>query len=116
MKPTHSEQRPSCKEVLLTSVVMMFTTTALVGCSTVATLTGVANSDPSDRCAIPQVYSGVAYDACLIRNGAEEYGIAVIAVLDLPISAVADTVALPYTLVMQAEHGNLCGGNAEAGE
>jgi uncharacterized protein YceK len=94
-------------------------TTVLAGCSTVYTLvegTNAAAFDCSSGCAIPRIYSGVAYDAWIIRNGAEEYGIAVIAVLDLPFSAVADTVVLPYALVMQAEHGSLCGGNAEAGE
>ena len=100
-------------------LIIGLSTAVLMGCSTTYTLIGNTNTIPCENGgtrAIPRVYSGVAYDALIIRNGAEEWGIAVFAVLDLPFSAVADTVVLPYTLVTQAEHGNLCDGNVEGGE
>jgi len=100
-------------------LIIGLSTTALMGCSTAYTLTGNTNTttfESGETCKIPRVYSGVAYDAQIIRNGAEEWGIAVFAALDLPFSAVADTVLLPYTLVRQAEHGNFCDGTAEVDE
>ena len=92
---------------------------SMAGCSTTYTLIGGVNPNALDFCGertIPRVYSGTAHDVQIIQNGSEEWGIAVFALLDLPMSVVADTVVLPYTLVMQAKHGSLCSGNTEADE
>jgi len=78
------------------------------GCSTVATIAcGVAGNcicDP-DYYTIPRIYSGVFGDIGILRG---DYAGRGVVLLDLPVSAVADTVALPYTVVTQTSKGNLC--------
>src|SRR4051794_31776034 len=78
----------------------------LAGCGTVAGLYGKATGrcDGYSGHTIPRVYSGVAIDMSYIRDGAED---SYVLVLDLPVSAAADTLVLPYTLWAQSKHGNL---------
>ena len=81
----------------------------VAGCSTLATLDGDANKtfDCNTKYRIPRVYSGVANDVRFIREQGEDW---MICIFDLPLSAVADTVALPYTAVRQSKDGDLCTG------
>jgi uncharacterized protein YceK len=86
----------------------------LTGCCTVATLVGDATGkfDCNPRYTIPRAYSGVAADMTFLRDGAED---CIICAVDLPLSAAADTIILPYTLVTQSKYGNLCDKQVEAG-
>jgi hypothetical protein len=63
---------------------------------------------------IPRVYSGVAYNFCRLNskpNTSSYDGLAAFAFptifLDTVCSAVADTVALPYTIYTQVNNGNI---------
>jgi uncharacterized protein YceK len=63
---------------------------------------------------IPRVYSGVAYNFCRLNSepntsgydGLAGFGVPII-FLDTVCSAVADTVALPYTIYTQVNNGNI---------
>lgn len=76
---------------------------------------------------IPQVYAGAAFDACTIAWGVTAIpnglakdpvptvlfgpafvGFVVLAAVDMPASAVVDTVLLPITLPQQSERGDAC--------
>lgn len=89
----------------------------LQACGSVTTLT---KTDPSisDKLyergtyceSIPRVYSGVSYDFCMLH--AKPVNMAVDLVLgfylvDGFLSAVTDTVALPYTIPLQLNKGNI---------
>ncbi|MBC3774531.1 YceK/YidQ family lipoprotein [Pseudomonas sp. SWRI99] len=57
---------------------------------------------------IPRVYSGLAFDFCVLNAPPDPTGfLAPFVLLDLPLSAVFDTVALPYTIYRQTTDGNL---------
>lgn len=57
---------------------------------------------------IPRVYSGVAFDFCLLNAPPDPSGVLIpVALADIAVSGVLDTVALPYTLYRQVEDGNL---------
>jgi len=78
------------------------------GCSTIATIAGGATGNFScdpEYYIIPRVYSGVSNDIRILRG---DYAGRGVVLLDLPFSTVADTVALPYTVVTQISKGNLC--------
>jgi uncharacterized protein YceK len=79
----------------------------LAGCSTVATTIAAATNkyDYDPRYTVPRVYSGVASDVRYMRAGGEDSGLPVV---DLPFSLVGDTIILPYTIVTQCKHGNIC--------
>lgn len=85
----------------------------LSGCGTIKTLNdekGAVDdlaSWHSECKTIPRTYSGTAYQFCNL-NAPERYGShegAKDVGFDLVLSAVADTVVLPYTVYMQAQHG-----------
>lgn len=88
------------------------------GCGTISTTftdDDTARKRLNDRrthCAsVPRVYSGVAYDFCVLNAepghlGPPAPGIPFI-FYDQVFSGVADTVALPYTLFLQMRDGNL---------
>jgi uncharacterized protein YceK len=78
----------------------------ITSCASVASIAGDAthNFDPPKHNKIPRVYSGVATDLSFIREAPEDVGLSII---DLPLSAVVDTFALPYTAVRQSKYGNL---------
>lgn len=54
---------------------------------------------------VPRVYSGIAGILAFLRGDHPDKGIVV---LDMPFSLIVDTMALPYTIFMQAKYGNLC--------
>ncbi|CAI8925309.1 YceK/YidQ family lipoprotein [Pseudomonas sp. IT-347P] len=57
---------------------------------------------------IPRVYSGLAFDFCVLNAPPDPSGYLVpFVLLDLPLSGVFDTVALPYTVYRQVTDGNL---------
>jgi uncharacterized protein YceK len=57
---------------------------------------------------IPRIYSGLAFDFCVLNAPPDPTGVLVpFVLLDLPLSGVLDTVSLPYTIYRQIEDGNL---------
>ncbi|WP_150782409.1 YceK/YidQ family lipoprotein [Pseudomonas fluorescens] len=57
---------------------------------------------------IPRIYSGLAYDFCVLNAPPDPTGILVpFVLLDLALSGVLDTASLPYTIYRQAADGNL---------
>jgi uncharacterized protein YceK len=57
---------------------------------------------------IPRIYSGLAYDFCVMNAPPDPTGVLVpLVLLDLALSGALDTVALPYTIVRQGMDGNI---------
>ncbi|MHC8330940.1 YceK/YidQ family lipoprotein [Pseudomonas sp. LB3P25] len=57
---------------------------------------------------IPRIYSGLAYDFCVLNAPPDPTGFLVpFVLLDLTLSGVFDTVSLPYTIYRQAADGNI---------
>ncbi len=92
---------------------------SLLGCGTVNT---VIKGDSTARrdlnqvkspCeTIPRIYSGVSYDVCVLRGKPSRttlWGGAApeLMLVDLVLSAVLDTVALPYTVYGQINEGSI---------
>ena len=94
----------------LSLVFLLFSLTLVTGCSTVATTAVGANGefDCTGGHRIPRVYSGVANDIRFWHTTPLDRGFIVI---DLPFSALADTLLLPYSIPMQKKHGDLCSGD-----
>jgi uncharacterized protein YceK len=88
---------------------------ALGGCGTVATVL----QDDADAAhglrkqktycqSIPRIYSGLAYDFCVLNAPPDPTGILVpLALVDLALSCALDTVVLPYTIYRQGIDGNI---------
>jgi uncharacterized protein YceK len=88
---------------------------ALAGCGTAATVL----QDDADAAqglrkqktycqSIPRVYSGLAYDFCVLNAPPDPTGFLVpFILLDLTLSGVLDTVVLPYTIYRQSVDGNI---------
>lgn len=99
------------KTVVLSGVISL----ALTGCGTVTTVL----QDDADAAqalrrqktycqSIPRVYSGLAYDFCMLNAPPDPTGIFVpIVLLDFVLSGALDTVALPYTIYRQGTDGNI---------
>lgn len=61
---------------------------------------------------VPRVYSGVVYDLCVLHgppNSASDLSLNGIpwGILDVPVSAVLDTLVLPYTIYRQSADGSI---------
>jgi len=88
---------------------------ALAGCGTVATVlqddAGAAQGLRKQKTycqSIPRIYSGLAYDFCVLNAPPDPTGILVPLVLvDLTLSCALDTVVLPYTIYRQGMDGNI---------
>jgi len=87
----------------------------LVGCGTVTTVLqedadaarGLRRQKTYCQ-SIPRVYSGLAYDFCVLNAPPDPTGILVpFVLLDLALSGVLDTVVLPYTIYQQSMEGNV---------
>ncbi|MNI42687.1 hypothetical protein D3C73_969880 [compost metagenome] len=88
---------------------------ALSGCGTA--LTVVQSEEEAARdlrkhktyCqSIPRIYSGLAYDFCVLNAPPEPGGyLASFVLLDLALSGVGDTVVLPYTIYRQVIDGSI---------
>ncbi|MAQ02380.1 MAG: YceK/YidQ family lipoprotein [Alteromonadaceae bacterium] len=91
------------------------------GCATIKTLdpaynhVNIQHRGKQSYCKeIPRVYSGVAYNACKLNGepsrtpnmGSTLSGVPVF-FIDTILSAVADTVVIPYTAVQQYQKGNI---------
>lgn len=89
----------------------------LVGCGTVTTL---SSSDEQVRSRlkkkdtycefVPRTYSGVAYDFCTLNSkpiGTDVEFLGTLYLIDGVLSAAADTLALPYTVVQQSKRGSI---------
>ncbi|PIE36926.1 MAG: YceK/YidQ family lipoprotein [Gammaproteobacteria bacterium] len=114
-----------CKSHKVVAVLIVLATTCLPACGTYTTVlrdefVTVQNLKSVETycTAIPRVYSGVAYDACKLHakpvhvhdEGLSEIdGIRSVpfAFLDIFLSLVLDTAALPYTLYQQQRQGNI---------
>lgn len=58
--------------------------------------------------AIPRIYSGVAFDFCLLHAAPDPTGVLIpLALADIAVSGALDTVVLPYTIYRQTEDGNI---------
>ncbi|EJM76461.1 YceK/YidQ family lipoprotein [Pseudomonas sp. GM55] len=87
----------------------------LTGCGTVSTVL----QDEADAAkglrkqktycqSIPRVYSGLAYDFCVLNAPADHMGFLVpVALLDMTLSGILDTVVLPYTVYRQVADGDI---------
>lgn len=57
---------------------------------------------------IPRIYSGLAFDFCVLHAPPDPTGVLLpFVLLDLPLSAVCDTVVLPYTVYRQLADSNI---------
>ncbi len=96
---------------------VIFSTLLLTGCGSYRTLSRGdseikydLNSYRTNCSSLPRVYSGVSYDICKVNSSTVEpskqlkeplyYG-------DIGLSAICDTVALPYSIYKQNKDGNL---------
>jgi uncharacterized protein YceK len=94
---------------------------SLTGCGTINTVvrgdqvTARNLHESRTHCAsLPRVYSGAVYNFCLL-NGEPNYSTQApgspagipFAVVDIALSGVLDTLALPYTIYRQVEDGNI---------
>ena len=102
---------PRFTGINLLLILLLFSLSLVVGCSTLATTIGGATGDfdCSHTRRIPRVYSGVAADISHWHTGPPEDRLLVF--IDLPFSAFADTLLLPYSIPMQKKHGDLCPGD-----
>lgn len=88
---------------------------ALSGCGTAVTVlqddedTARSLRKQKTYCqSIPRIYSGLAYDFCVLNAPPDPTGFLVpFVLLDFTLSGVLDTVALPYTIYRQATDGNI---------
>jgi uncharacterized protein YceK len=94
--------------VLIRTVAFPFllsTLALLSGCASIYTLSESAYSDDTHNCgerySIPRVYSGAVFDLYCLP--AENVGF--FCLIDLPMSLVIDTLALPYTITRQWREG-----------
>ena len=88
---------------------------ALTGCGTAMTV--LQDDEDAARSlrkqktycqSIPRIYSGLAYDFCVLNAPPDPTGFLVpFVLLDLGLSGVCDTLSLPYTIYRQATDGNL---------
>jgi uncharacterized protein YceK len=104
-------------QILTIKMAVMFgaVSLALTGCGTAMTVF----QDDEDAArglrkqktycqSIPRVYSGLAYDFCVLNAPPDPTGFLVpFVLLDLTLSGVLDTVCLPYTVYRQTVDGNL---------
>ena len=98
-----------------TAVMFVACSLALSGCGTAVTV--LQNDEDAARglrkqktyCqSIPRIYSGLAYDFCVLNAPPDPTGVLVpLVLLDLALSGALDTVSLPYTIYRQGVDGNI---------
>lgn len=89
----------------LTSLLLwLISFSAISGCATGISLS-LAEKETrcGSDCNVPRIYSGTAVDMC----GLTADNLALFALVDLPLSLVADTLILPYTIYAQNKYGNI---------
>lgn len=104
-------------QVLTIKTVVLFIacSLALSGCGTAVTV--LQNDEDAARSlrkqktycqSIPRIYSGLAYDFCVLNAPPDPTGFLVpLVLLDLALSGALDTVSLPYTIYRQGVDGNI---------
>ena len=98
-----------------TTVILGAFSLALSGCGTVSTVLQDEAEAARDLrkqktyCqSIPRIYSGLAYDFCVLNAPPDPTGFLVpFILLDLTLSGVFDTISLPYTIYRQGMDGNI---------
>lgn len=92
---------------------------SLLGCGTVNTVVrgdSVArrnlNQVKTSCEMIPRIYSGVSYDICILRRKPSHTTLWIgsapeLIFVDLALSGILDTVALPYTVYWQVNEGHI---------
>ena len=101
----------------MTRIVLgIFLIGAMTGCGTFRTISQSdslvsrdLNRFRSNCESVSRIYSGIGYDVCLLNSSSVDYlqHLAMgFYIFDTIPSAVADTLALPYTGVMQYRYGN----------
>lgn len=101
------------------TVLMWFAALILSGCGTLTTVFQ-ANSvtrhklkQVETKCeSVPRVYSGMAYDFCLLRGKPSRAALWLfpmpdLVMVDITLSAALDTVFLPYTIYEQIQRGSI---------
>ena len=86
-----SPNLPRSTRLKLSLILLLSSLSLVVGCSTLATTIG-----------------GAACDISFWHTAPFDQGFIII---DLPFSALADTLLLPYSIPMQMKHGDLCPGD-----
>ena len=104
-------------QILTIKTTVLLSTFALVlsGCGTAVTV--LQDDEDAARSlrkqktycqSIPRIYSGLAYDFCVLNAPPDPTGILVpLVLLDLALSGGLDTVVLPYTIYRQSVHANI---------
>lgn len=97
------------------NAVLLMLSLMTVGCGTINTV-GRDNYDVGSSLikqgsyceTMPRLYSGVGYNICKMNSKPIDYGTILLgfAVIDSMLSAVTDTVVLPYTLYSQNTYGS----------
>ena len=115
--PSASLSDDSDRQIQMIKIALPLVTLALLltGCGTAITvLQDDADAARSLRkqktyCqSIPRIYSGLAYDFCVLNAPPDPTGVMVpLVLLDLSLSGVLDTVVLPYTIYRQVADGNI---------
>ena len=107
------------RNLIVRLLVLVGMSLSMGGCGTVTTVLrgdGVTVRELKEKktyCqTVPRVYSGVAYDLCVLHAPpSSAAGLALDGIpwafIDVPVSAVLDTLALPYTLYRQNADGSL---------
>ncbi|MFJ3006660.1 YceK/YidQ family lipoprotein [Pseudomonas fluorescens] len=101
-------------------IVLMLAAASVTGCGTINT-TFRDDSITSNKLArwqshcdsVSRIYGGAILDYCTLNaeprrtNGFDGHPAAALIALDMGISAVADTLVLPYTIYLQNKHGDI---------
>lgn len=94
-------------------------TLALQACGTIKSTQSIENriaikngSNASYCEELPHVYSGVGYNLCVLHSKpnpviADGSTMLDLMLLDTALSAIADTILLPYTVIKQLDSGNM---------
>ncbi|AZE87211.1 YceK/YidQ family lipoprotein [Pseudomonas orientalis] len=100
-------------------LVLAWIASMMLGCGTVTTVlredavtVRALKADKTYCQSVPRIYSGVAYDLCVLHAPPNSGGgLAVNSVpwtfIDVPLSGVMDTLLLPYTLYRQSADGSI---------
>ena len=98
-------------------VIVLMSSLCLVGCGTVTTLSSSDQRitrklvNQNTYCeSMPRVYSGVSYNLCVLNSKPTNTAVDVIVgfyLIDSVLSAVTDTLVLPYTIYQQQENGSI---------
>ncbi|WP_438298762.1 YceK/YidQ family lipoprotein [Pseudomonas sp. NMS19W] len=108
------------------NILLMFAAASASGCGTINTTfrdDAVASNKLArwhSHCdSVSRIYGGAIFDYCTLdaeprhSSGFDGHPAAALILLDLGMSAVADTLVLPYTVYLQNKHGDIRKANFE---